>query len=132
MIGIGSGLHRSFSPLITGANQEEANVSLQTKTDFIPARRSIVMMGVFALALAIGSVIGSRNIQAAGSVEILETGSSLLHPLSNLWVQAYTHSAPGVKITGVSTSSGTGIAQACEGIAQIGASDAYMSGALMK
>jgi phosphate transport system substrate-binding protein len=62
----------------------------------------------------------------------LETGSSLLYPLFNLWVSAYSPTHPGVKITTASTGSGTGISQAAEGVAQIGASDAYMSNAQEK
>jgi len=102
------------------------------KTVSVLTRRSIVMGGLFALTLAAGAMTGTRTLQAAGTVNILETGSSLLYPLFNLWVPAYTKINPGTRITTQSTGSGTGIAQAVEGIAQIGASDAYMSDALMK
>lgn len=74
---------------------------------------------------------GAENGQTS-TVNILETGSSLLYPLFNLWVPAFTQSNPNVKITTQSTGSGTGIAQANEGIAQIGASDAYLSDPLQK
>lgn len=66
---------------------------------------------------------------AFASTNLLETGSSLVYPLMNLWVAAYQKDHPGVEITTQSTGSGTGISQAISGVAQIGASDAYMSDA---
>lgn len=82
---------------------------------------------VLALCAVFGIALG-----AAQTIQILETGSSLLYPLFNLWVPVYSQSHSNVRITTASTGSGTGISQAVEGIAQIGASDAYMSDALMK
>ncbi|MDE3156548.1 MAG: phosphate ABC transporter substrate-binding protein PstS [Acidobacteriota bacterium] len=90
------------------------------------------MGGVFALALATTTMYGTRTIQAAGTVNILETGSSLLYPLFNLWVPAFAKVDPNVRITTQSTGSGTGISQSVAGLAQIGASDAYLSNAMMK
>jgi phosphate transport system substrate-binding protein len=78
-----------------------------------------------AAALTLPGVIGVAQAQ---TVTILETGSSLLYPLFNLWVEGYSKVEPNVRITTQSTGSGTGIAQAVAGIAQIGASDAYMAG----
>lgn len=75
-----------------------------------------------ALALTIGTTVA-----AFAAAELLETGSSLVYPLMNIWVPAYTKAHGDVKITTQSTGSGTGIAQAVSGVAQIGASDAYMS-----
>lgn len=69
---------------------------------------------------------------AAENVNLLETGSSLLYPLFNAWVPVYHNSHPDVRITTQSTGSGTGMSQAVAGIAQIGASDAYLSDAIMK
>jgi len=63
---------------------------------------------------------------------VTETGSTLLYPLFNLWVPAYTRSHPGVRITTQGTGSGTGISEAISGVAQIGASDAYMSNMQVK
>jgi hypothetical protein len=77
-------------------------------------------------------ILGAIALSAAQTIQIPETGSSLLYPLFNLWVPAYTQSNPDVKITTASTGSGNGISQAVEGIAQIGASDAYMSDGMMK
>lgn len=84
---------------------------------------------VLALALA---VAGGVTAFAASQVNILETGSSLLYPLFNLWVPAYTKAHPNVRITTQSTGSGTGISQSIAGIAQIGASDAYLSPAMQR
>ncbi|MGH7066406.1 MAG: phosphate ABC transporter substrate-binding protein PstS [Acetobacteraceae bacterium] len=64
---------------------------------------------------------------AAAEISLVETGSTLLYPLFNLWVAKYTARKAGVRITAQGTGSGTGIAQAISGIVQIGASDAYMS-----
>jgi phosphate transport system substrate-binding protein len=47
-------------------------------------------------------------------------------------VPVYTKANPHVRITTQSTGSGTGISQSISGVAQIGASDAYLSDALMK
>ena len=85
---------------------------------------------ILAAALAMGTMIASHAAQA--QTRLLETGSSLLYPLFNLWVPVYAKSHPGVQITTQSTGSGTGIAEAVSGIAQIGASDAYMSDAQIR
>lgn len=83
-------------------------------------------------AVAAVSVAGLSVPARAQTVTILETGSSLLYPLFNLWVPAYRQQNPNVQITSQSTGSGTGISEAISGLAQIGASDAYLSNALMK
>jgi phosphate transport system substrate-binding protein len=82
-----------------------------------------------AVGLALPGVVG---VAQAAEVTILETGSSLLYPLFNLWVEGFSKVNPSVRITTQSTGSGTGIAQAIAGIAQIGASDAYMAGPQVK
>ncbi len=58
---------------------------------------------------------------------ISETGSTLLFPLFGTWQTAYSTSDPSVTITSGATGSGTGIADASEGLVNIGASDAYLS-----
>ncbi len=93
------------------------------------ARRT---MRALMLATAIAGVTGFASAMAAESGHLLETGSSLLYPLFNLWVPAYTKTDPNLQITTQSTGSGTGIAQSVSGLAQLGASDAYLSNALMK
>ena len=70
-----------------------------------------------AVALALPGVVG---VAEAETVTILESGSSLLYPLFNLWVDGYAKVDPDVRITTQSTGSGTSIAQAIKGLAQIG------------
>jgi phosphate transport system substrate-binding protein len=84
-----------------------------------------------AVLVAAGTTLIGGGAHAA-QVRLLETGSSLLYPLFNLWVADYQKEHPDVQITTQSTGSGTGIAQAISGIAQIGASDAYLSNAQME
>lgn len=86
-----------------------------------------VLTALMTALLLVGTVLW-----AAPTVNVLETGSSLLYPLFNLWVPAFRHVDPSVRITTQSTGSGTGISQAIAGIAQIGASDAYLSNALQR
>ncbi len=62
-----------------------------------------------------------------GSVNIFETGSTLLYPLVQLWSAAYHKEYPNIKIVPSGTGSGTGISDAADGIVDIGASDAYLS-----
>jgi phosphate transport system substrate-binding protein len=85
------------------------------------------------LALALAALLlvlaGGRALAAT---DLLETGSTLLYPLMNLWVAAYQQAHTDVQITTQGTGSGTGISQAISGVAQIGASDAYMADAQMK
>ena len=63
----------------------------------------------------------------ADDVALVETGSTLLYPLFNVWASEYAKTHAGVKITAAGTGSGAGIEQAVSGAVQIGASDAYMS-----
>lgn len=86
-----------------------------------------------APAAASSAPAKAKVFGASGNVsaKLLETGSSLVYPLMNLWVPDYQKNNPGVQITTQSTGSGTGISQAISGVAQIGASDAYMSDAQM-
>lgn len=89
----------------------------------------------FATAsVLLAAVAGSVGITPAfaGTINIMETGSTLLYPLFNLWVPAYTRAHPQVRINTEGTGSGTGIAEAISGVAQIGASDAYMSNTQVK
>jgi len=62
-----------------------------------------------------------------GSVNIFETGSTLLYPLFQLWSSAYHQKYSNVKITPSGTGSGTGISDAADGVVDIGGSDAYLS-----
>lgn len=87
-----------------------------------------------ALLLATGAALAGLAAPPAlaAGASLLETGSSLLYPLFNLWVAAYARDHRDVTITTQSTGSGTGISQAISGLADIGASDAYLSDALMR
>jgi phosphate transport system substrate-binding protein len=89
------------------------------------------LSGAAIAAITAGAMLIGGAAYAA-EVRLLETGSSLLYPLFNLWVAGYQKDHPDIQITTQSTGSGTGIAQAISGIAQIGASDAYLSPAQMK
>ena len=86
---------------------------------------------VAAGLLVIGAAFAAPAT-AASPTHVLETGSSLLYPLFNLWVADYGKKHPDVQITTQSTGSGTGISEAISGVAQIGASDAYLSNPQMK
>jgi len=90
-------------------------------------RRSLWSGAVLSLAGVLALSVGA----SAASVQITETGSSLLYPLFNEWAPAYGQANPGVQITPQSTGSGTGISDAENGTIDIGASDAYVSTALM-
>jgi phosphate transport system substrate-binding protein len=63
----------------------------------------------------------------ADGLVLKETGSTLVYPLFQQWAAAYATMRPGSKIETAGTNSGTGIAAAIDGSAQIGTSDAYMS-----
>jgi phosphate transport system substrate-binding protein len=79
------------------------------------------------LALALAALLfASAGGRVLAATDLLETGSTLLYPLMNLWVATYQVSHKDVQITTLGTGSGTGISQAISGAAQIGASDAYM------
>jgi phosphate transport system substrate-binding protein len=64
------------------------------------------------------------------SETILETGSSLLYPLFNLWAPAFNAQYSTVKITPASSGSGTGQSSAETGTVQIGGSDPYLTNAI--
>jgi phosphate transport system substrate-binding protein len=96
----------------------------------ILGRTSVIRMGVAALAFA--GMVASAGAAKADAITLVESGSSLLFPLFNLWVPDFTAANPGIQVSTTSTGSGAGIAQATKGLVQIGASDAYMSDALIK
>ncbi len=80
-------------------------------------------------AITLVAIVGLAGTAAAGSLQITETGSSLLFPLFQEWAPVYQH-LTGVEITPQSTGSGTGISDAENATVNIGASDAYVSTAL--
>jgi phosphate transport system substrate-binding protein len=91
------------------------------------------LRGTSVAALALASLAagftGTAHAQTV-DVPLIESGSSLLYPLFNAWVAAYSADHPGADITTTSTGSGAGIAQAIKGLINIGASDAYVSDSL--
>ncbi len=89
----------------------------------IPALAVLALAGLCALYPAPSQ---------ARTIHLIETGSTLLYPLFNLWVPIYTATHPGIRITTEATGSGTGIAQATADLVQLGASDAYLSPALQR
>jgi phosphate transport system substrate-binding protein len=95
---------------------------MSTKTGLANTVRGAALAALIAAGTTLTG--GSAN---AAPVKLLETGSTLLYPLFNLWVPDYQKKNTDVQITTQGTGSGTGISQAISGIAQIGASDAYMS-----
>jgi phosphate transport system substrate-binding protein len=96
------------------------------KTTAISTKSTLacVLCGV-ALVLSISALTTSPV--RAEAIRLVETGSTLLYPLFNIWVANYTKTHPGVRITTASTGSEAGIQKILSGEAQIGASDAFMS-----
>ena len=91
---------------------------------------------VLSAAAALGATASFATVASAatkGAVEkpnkgtITETGSTLMYPLWNLWAPGYSTTYPSVAIQTAGTGSGTGITDASNGTADIGASDAYLS-----
>jgi phosphate transport system substrate-binding protein len=76
---------------------------------------------------SVGADQGQGSAAARGASTITETGSSLLAPLMQRWAAAYQQLTPGMTVSAKSTSSGTGIAAAAAGTADLGSSDAYLS-----
>jgi phosphate transport system substrate-binding protein len=85
--------------------------------------------GVAALAIVTGLSVATA---AHAATTLVETGSSLLYPLFNIWKSDFTAANPGIELTTTSTGSGAGIAQSIKGLVQIGASDAYLSDGIVK
>ncbi|MGC1781556.1 MAG: phosphate ABC transporter substrate-binding protein PstS [Acidobacteriaceae bacterium] len=78
-------------------------------------------------ALTVGLALVSFAAAQSAPVTVSETGSTLIFPLFNAWVSAYTKTQPGLRMTVGATGSGAGVAEAIAGHVQIGTSDAYMS-----
>lgn len=93
------------------------------RSDFKLRRSTLLRAGAAALLV---TGLGAGVAQAA-NVTLVETGSTLLYPLFNIWVPHFEKAHPGIRVTTQGTGSGTGIAEAISGVVQVGASDAYMS-----
>ena len=98
-----------------------------------PTRDTRMSHRIHLLAAAIFSVMALTATSAhADGLTLKETGSTLVHPLVDTWVAAYTKTHPGVQITTAGTGSEVGIKQVIASAVQIGTSDAYMSDAQIK
>jgi len=101
-------------------------------------RRRFVLFPIIAvvaftfITMVFVSMASVQPTEAAENASLLETGSSLLYPLFNAWLPVYHAIHSDVRITTQSTGSGTGISQALGGLAQIGASDAYLPDGIMR
>ncbi len=97
-------------------------------------RRNIVKAIVFAVLIVVSGFAGyelhGNSGTSSSTVALSETGSSLLYPAFNLWGPNFTKVQSSVTISPASTGSGTGISQAEKGLANFGASDAYIQGAI--
>jgi phosphate transport system substrate-binding protein len=90
----------------------------------IAAASAAASLGLFATTAGAAT---KAAVQAPAGGTISETGSTLLYPLFNLWSSGYSQKYPSVTIETAGTGSGTGITDATNGTADIGASDAYLS-----
>ena len=97
----------------------------------MPRRATGRRCAVIAL-LALGRIALTAAPSCADDINLVETGSTLLYPLFNVWASEYMKTHAGAHITTAATGSGQGIKQAVSGAVHIGASDAYMSDAQMK
>src|SRR5271170_4265894 len=82
------------------------------------------------VGIAGGYVLGAslNKSTSASTINLTETGSSLLFPLfDKYWLPNYT--APNVVMSAASTGSGTGQSSAELGLVNIGASDGYLANA---
>jgi len=104
----------------------------------VAALRIAAVAAVLALAAACSASAGpgvgpinaapvNADALADASVTISETGSTLLYPLARTWAAAYHQQQPAITVSTAGTGSGAGIADASDGKADIGASDAYLS-----
>lgn len=124
-------------------------MSTQSPTGTSPAeqfsaperRRSGTVGAGVAIAIAIvlllvgiagGYFLGTsltKSSQGGSTVQITETGSSLLYPLMKVWGPNYTAYNPGVVLSPASTGSGTGQSYAETALVNIGSTDGYLANA---
>src|SRR5580698_11070617 len=72
-------------------------------------------------------LLASSTAVEAAVVRLSETGSTLLFPIVTVWIKDYRQLHPEARIEPAATGSGTGIRAAIRGLAQIGASDAFLT-----
>jgi phosphate transport system substrate-binding protein len=102
-----------------------------TAAALVPLTALAAACGSSSPSTASGGSSSAPPASASGK-SISETGSTLLFPLFGAWQNAYSSSNTAVTITSGSTGSGTGIADAANGLVNIGASDAYLSSSDMQ
>jgi phosphate transport system substrate-binding protein len=95
----------------------------------VPASLAVAALITVAGTATAGAApkLPSGGVEKPPSASLSETGSTLLYPLWNIWSPAYSGKYPQVTIQTAGTGSGTGITDATNGTADIGASDAYLS-----
>ena len=86
----------------------------------------------FVATLALGPLMFPVALARAGDITLVETGSSLLYPLFNVWATEYMKTHTDVHVITNSTNSAIGVEQAISGKVHIGASDAYLSDAQVR
>jgi phosphate transport system substrate-binding protein len=91
------------------------------------ASAAMLATGIAATAAGASVAKTSAAVEKPSAGTVSETGSTLLYPLFNLWASGYSQAYPSVSIQTAGTGSGTGITDATNGTADIGASDAYLS-----
>ena len=92
----------------------------------VVAATAIALMGTVTASAATVK-IPANGVEKPPAESLTETGSTLLYPLWNLWAPGYNQTYSNVTIQTAGTGSGTGITDATNGTADIGASDAYLS-----
>jgi phosphate transport system substrate-binding protein len=92
----------------------------------------VTCVNAVIVALTLGMHLLTAAPVRADEITLVESGSTLIHPLFSVWATEYMKTHPGVRIVTNSTGSDQGIRQAISGAAHIGTSDAYMSDAEIK
>ena len=75
--------------------------------------------------LLVLSLVLATILPAAGSNNLVESGSTLMYPLITTWARAWMSHPGNVAVETHSTGSGQGVADVISGGAQLGISDAY-------
>ncbi|HVC70681.1 MAG TPA: phosphate ABC transporter substrate-binding protein PstS [Acidimicrobiales bacterium] len=123
------GSRRSRSEVASGLVVLAAVALLAAACSSSPApKASTSTTGPTSAAVSLSSL---ENWPTA-TVALQETGSSLLFPLFNLWVQQIAKEWPSVSVQTASTGSGAGVTAAETATANIGASDAYLAPAAVQ
>jgi phosphate transport system substrate-binding protein len=93
----------------------------------LAASSALVLSGLVSASAGATVAKSAAAIEKPAAGTVSETGSTLLYPLFNLWSSGYSTTYPAVTIQTAGTGSGTGITDATNGTADIGASDAYLA-----